>query len=254
MNDSRDSQYRKLVRWYPRAWRERNEDAIVAVLMDEDDAEGRIAPTRSSRFALMATGLYERFIARERLSRLGLGALILSVVFSLWYLGVVAWAPQVSYPGTVGPFSNPSVIVGGMLLIALVLALYSRGRTARFVSLLSVAAIILIGAMSSLHSWLGPSIPAVVIFAGFGLAAASPLRTARDVIRVVGAFVLVLIALFLTDLLRAHRFDFGLSPVLVAQGVGVIASYIAALVLLWPTARTLRRASSTATAQRRGLE
>lgn len=239
MNDSRDSQYRKLVRWYPRAWRDRNEEAIVAVLMDEDDAEGRVAPTRSSRLSLMAAGLHERFIAPERLSHVGLGALVLSVIFSFWYLGVISWAPGVTYPGTFGPFANPSVIVGGMLVVALFLALFSRGRTARFVALLSVPAIIVIGIISSAQSWLGPSVPAVVMFAGLGLAAASPLRSARDAGRVAGAFVLVLVGLFLTDLLRAYHFDFGLSPILVGQGVGVVVTFIGALALLWPTARNL---------------
>ncbi|WP_104170628.1 hypothetical protein [Cryobacterium sp. M23] len=246
MNDTRDSQYRKLVRWYPPAWRERNEEAIVAVLMDEDDAEGRVGPTLSSRLALIAAGLYERFIAPERLSRVGLGALVLSVVFSVWYLGVITWAPSITYSGTFGPFSNPSVIVGGMLVVALILALFSRGRTARFIALLSVPAIILIGILSSVHSWLGPSVPAVVIFAGLSLAASSPLRSASDAGRVAGAFVLVLVGLFLTDLLRAHHFDFGLSPILVVQGVGVVASFIGALALLWPSARNLRRASKPA--------
>lgn len=240
MNDDRAARYRRLVRWYPRAWRDRNEEAIVAVLMDEDDAAGRIAPTRSSRLSLVAAGLHERFIAPERLSRVGLGALVLSVVFSFWYLGVIAWAPGVTYPGTFGPFANPSVVVGGVLVVALVLAFFSRGRTARFVALLSVPAIIVIGIMSSAQSWLGPSVPAVVIFAGLGLAAASPLRSARDAGRVAGAFVLVLVGLFLTDLLRAYHFDFGLSPILVGYGVGVVVTFIGALALLWPTARNLR--------------
>jgi len=84
MKDSRDVQYRKLVRWYPHAWRERNEEAIVSVLMDEDDAAGRIAPSLSNRLALMAAGLHEHLIAPERFSRVGLGALAFSVVFSFW--------------------------------------------------------------------------------------------------------------------------------------------------------------------------
>jgi hypothetical protein len=218
----------------------------VAVLMDEDDAEGRVVPTLSSRLALIAASLYERFIAPERLSRIGLGALVLAVVFSVWYLGVITWAPGITYPGTFGPFSNPSVIVGGMLVVALVLALLSRGKTARFIALLSVPAIILIGILSSVHSWLGPSVPAVVIFAGLSLAAASPLRSASDAGRVAGALVLVLVGSFLTSLLRTYHFDFSLSPIMVAYGVGAVASFVGALALLWPTARNLRRASKPA--------
>jgi hypothetical protein len=231
---------------YPAAWRKKNEEAIVAVLMDEDDAEGRVASTLSSRLALIAAGLYERFIAPERLSRVGLGALFLAVVYSVWYLGVITWAPGITYPGTFGPFSNPSVIVGGMLVVALVLALLSRGRTARFIALLSVPAIILIGILSSVHSWLGPSVPAVVIFAGLSLAAASPLRSASDAGRVAGALVLVLVGSFLISLLRTYHFDFSLSPIMVAYGVGVVASFVGALALLWATARSLRRASKPA--------
>lgn len=246
MNGIRAARYRKLVRWYPSAWRERNEEAIVAVLMDEDDAEGRLAPTWSNRLALMATGLHERFIAPERLSRFGLGALIVAVLFSAWYLGVIAWAPGITYAGTFGPFSNPSVIVGGILVVALVLALFSRGRTARFVALLSVPVMILIGVLSSIHSWLGPGVPAVVIFVGLGLMAASPLRSVGDAWRVVGSFLLVILGIVLTEFVLARRLAFTLDPIGIAEAGGAVVAFLVALALLWPTARNLRTTSKAA--------
>lgn len=36
--------YRQALRWYPRSWRAANADAVVGVLLDVADAEGRAAP------------------------------------------------------------------------------------------------------------------------------------------------------------------------------------------------------------------
>jgi len=246
MNDDRAARYRKLIRWYPSAWRARNGEAVVATLMDTDDAQGRVAPSLSDRRALIAGGLYERLLAPERLSAFGFGALICAVIFSVGYQGVITWAPGIQFEGTIGPFSNPSVIVSGMLVVALILALFTRGKTARFIALVSVAVITSIGLLSSLLLWLGPSLPTVVVFAGLSLLAASPLRSAGDVGRVAAAFVLVIVGIVLVEFVIAGQLPFALSPVGFAELLAAVVAFIGAFALLWPTVRTLRADSALA--------
>ncbi|GAA3867866.1 hypothetical protein GCM10022381_09150 [Leifsonia kafniensis] len=234
------ARYRKLVRWYPANWQKRNGEAIVSVLMDEDDAHGRIAPTLSSSLTVVAAGLYERFIAPERLNRFGLGTQIAAATFSVWYLAVIAWAPGISYAGTVGPFSNPSAIVGVMLGIGLVCALLGRGRTARLIAMLSVPVTILIGILSASYSWLGPGLPAVVIFVGLGIAAGVPLRSASDVGRALGALFLVVLGILLSQIVFARLPVLTSSPAGLGTAAGAVASFAGALALLWPLRPRLR--------------
>lgn len=238
------SRYRTLVRWYPASWRKRNGEAIVSVLMDEDDAHGRVAPTLAGQVSIVAGGLHERFIAPERLNRLGLGAQIAAAAFSVWYLAVIAWAPGISYPGTLGPFSNPMAVVGAMLSIGLVCALLGRGRTARLVAILSVPVTILIGTMSASNSWLGPGLPAVVIFAGLGLMAGLPLRSASDVGRVLCALVLVVLGIQLAQIVLARLPVLTSSPVGMGLAIGALMAFTAAFVLLWPLRPRRTRSTS----------
>lgn len=238
---ARASRYRKLVRWYPSDWRKRNGEALVSVLLDEDDAQGHVAPTLLSSLTVVAAGLHERFIAPERLNRVGLAAQVVAAVFSVWYLAVIAWAPGITSAGTIGPFSNPSAIIGAMLTSGLVCALLGRGRTARLVAMLSVPVTILIGILSASHSWLGPGLPAVVIFAGLGLMAGLQLRSTVDVGRVLGALFLLVLGIYLSQIVLARLPVLTSSAVGVGMAIGAAASLTGALVLLWPLRPRPRR-------------
>ncbi|CAO1649010.1 hypothetical protein NYA9BBAC_00123 [Salinibacterium sp. NYA9b] len=241
MNDERTSRYRKLIRWYPAVWRARNGEAVVATLLDADDAAGRTSPSTADRSALVVGGLYERVIAPERLNRFNLTALIAATVFALWYAAVITWSPGLDFVGTFGPFSNPMVIVSVMLVSAFVLALCGRVKSARLVALFSVASVIVIGVLSATFSWLGPSLLAIAIFAGFGLIAASPLRSKADLVRAGGALFLVAIGFFALAILRLPPLEYVLydwSSYLKIQVAG--AAFVGALILMWPRIRTRR--------------
>ncbi|MEV8252486.1 hypothetical protein AB0O95_00825 [Rhodoglobus sp. NPDC076762] len=242
MNNERRGRYLKLIRWYPASWRARNGDAVVGTLMDADDAAGRSYPGAADRSALVAGALHERFIAPERLGRSNSAALIAAVIFSLWYASVITWSPGLEYPVTLGPFSNPVVLASGMLVVALVLALFSRARAARFVALLSVATILTIGALSATFSWLGPSLLGVVIFAGLGLIVASPLQSRADFVRVGAALFLVAAGLFMMAIFRPMPWgyvQYDLVGYLQLQAAA--ASFASAFVLAWPTRRNFWR-------------
>ena len=75
-----EAQYRSALRWYPRSWRQRNEDVMVGTLLDVADADGREAPTRGelrdlrrSGFAARAEGVLAARI-RDRVAGIALGA------------------------------------------------------------------------------------------------------------------------------------------------------------------------------------
>ena len=40
-----ETSYRRMLRWYPRQWRSRNEDAVTGVLLDQAEHEARTAPS-----------------------------------------------------------------------------------------------------------------------------------------------------------------------------------------------------------------
>ena len=235
MRNDRAARYRSLLRWYPASWRARHGDAVIATLMDADDAEGRSTPSPAERRALIAGGLHERVLARERLSPVGIAALICSVVFSIWYQSTITWSPEISYDGAVGPFANPSIIVSVLSLVALALAVFSRGRSARFVALLSVATVIAIGVLSAALSWLGPSLPTVVIFAGLGLMPSSSWRSARDAVRPTAALCLIILGGLLTEFALSLQNPFE-SAIGAAEVLAAAAALVGALALAWPAA------------------
>jgi hypothetical protein len=173
MSDERAEEYRRMLRWYPAEWRRQNEDAIIGALLDEDDAARRSRPVLANRMSLVAGGLRQRFIAPERRSIANLIVLSAATALSLFYF-TITWAPGSRYAGSIGPFSNPSVITGVLLIAAFVLALCGRGKTARLLAVLGIVAEIAVGALSQTFDWQGPSPYTVVLFAGLGLLAATP--------------------------------------------------------------------------------
>ncbi|ROQ59070.1 hypothetical protein EDF36_2529 [Rathayibacter sp. PhB152] len=158
--------YRRALRWYPAAWRERNGESAVSAYLDRDDAMGVSGPTRSDRAGLARAGMIETFVAAIRRRRLGttlIGALFL---LATWSLTAVALeygerALFVLITGVVNFDSRPST--GPVLIVTTLVALawlsaagvaLFRGRP------LSAAAIALCGLASAgtlgLFWWSGP--------------------------------------------------------------------------------------------------
>ncbi len=53
--------YRKLMRWYPPAWRAAHEEAMLGALLDQADNEHRTTPTRAERASIIRAGIAQRF-------------------------------------------------------------------------------------------------------------------------------------------------------------------------------------------------
>lgn len=52
--------YRRLLRWYPRRWRELNEQVVLAILLDVNDARGGDGPTFAEAWSLRLHGFAHR--------------------------------------------------------------------------------------------------------------------------------------------------------------------------------------------------
>lgn len=74
-----ERRYRRLLRWYPRAWRERNGEVLLAVMLDEAERLGHARPTVGEQCSVIAHGLGARLDTRLAL-RCGYTALVLAAV------------------------------------------------------------------------------------------------------------------------------------------------------------------------------
>ncbi|MCU1420688.1 MAG: hypothetical protein JWN36_339, partial [Microbacteriaceae bacterium] len=164
--DPLSSAYRRLLRWYPSEWRAANEDAMVGILLDVADHAGRTRPTRADAAALMAAGLAKRFGFPPRGQRLRLLPLSFGAALSVFYALFIIWAPATRYTGSIGPFSNPSIITCVLLVLAFLAALLLRGRAAGAIALIAAGVELTIGALSAAYGWQGPGGAAVALFAG----------------------------------------------------------------------------------------
>ncbi|MEO6115167.1 MAG: hypothetical protein ABIP33_02180 [Pseudolysinimonas sp.] len=209
-------EYRKLMRWYPRRWRGENEEAMLGALLDQAEHDRRDHPTEAERSALRREGLAHWFGLPLRGQRLRLVPLIAGAALSVFYSAFIIWSPSTNYPGSIGPFSNPSIITCILLVIALISGLLVRGRVASVLALAAAAAEIAIGLAAAAHPtmgpspWEGPSISTVVLFTGiailsglslgrgWGLAAGSLLVLAGTAAMVLVSFVQAALGQFST--------------------------------------------------------
>lgn len=61
MKSSSERQYERLLRWYPRWWRDTHGRVVLATLLDVDDARGRTGPTPKEAWGLRLDGLRNRW-------------------------------------------------------------------------------------------------------------------------------------------------------------------------------------------------
>lgn len=184
--------YRKLMRWYPAAWRAAHEDVMLGILLEQADNEHRSDPTPSERSSLFWAGMAQRFGLPRRGERLRLAPLSVAAALSIFYATFIIWAPASNYVGSVGPFSNPSIVTCILFVLALFTALLIRGRTASTLVLIAVGVEIAIGVLSSVNQWQGPSWTAVTLFAGLGVLSGSSFRQGWSL--VIGTLLVTTIA------------------------------------------------------------
>lgn len=185
-------EYRKLLRWYPAEWRAANEDAMIGVLLDQADHELRSTPTRAEKTGLFRAGIAQRIGFPQRGRRLRLIPLSAAAALSVFYALFIIWAPNTAYLGSLGPFSNPSVVTCLLFVMALFAGLFLRGKAASTLALTAVGVEIAIGILSSANHWQGPGWTAVALFAGLGILSGTSLREGWSF--VIGALLVTAIA------------------------------------------------------------
>ena len=146
-----EARYRAALRWYPRAWRAENADAIVGTLLDQAEADGRSTPLRGELRNLASSGMSRRFeslapqVVRDRVAAItlaiGFGGALIMFLFGEWapfatrgpFNQWMSLTPgEYSAPSSVGfgPFASVLVIVYGLWIVAFVLVLLRFSRTA----------------------------------------------------------------------------------------------------------------------------
>ena len=98
---SSDVAYRRLLRAYPRCWREANGEALLGVMLDVADAEGRHRPTAREGMAVVRHALrtwvdagadrLRRSGTAASLTSIGAGALVLGTALSVVSFGFGEW-------------------------------------------------------------------------------------------------------------------------------------------------------------------
>jgi hypothetical protein len=187
--------YRRLLRWYPRTWRIRNENAVVGLLVEQSNDNGGRRPTWAERRSLMVNGLGERFLTPETTTRPAIIVYAAAVVYSAWYLSWITWAPGIHYPGTLWPFSNATPIPVAFLLVAFAAALARRIRLARPLAYAAALGELIIWALGAAQGWLGPSLIAALIFSALAVCAGGA-PSVRQLVRFGAATILVLVAVY----------------------------------------------------------
>jgi hypothetical protein len=234
-----EDEYRRLLRWYPKAWRNANEDVVVGTFLETARDHGLSHPTGEDRRSIMLAGLRQRAIGTGERSLVATIALAAGVVFMVFYSGAVSWDPAHSFTGYVGPFTNLSFIVGLLLTIALILSLRRVTAAARMVSLLAIITSIVVGLLAWGFGWLGPSAPAVVLFAAFGVCGLSRSnRISRGLLLAAASLCAVFAAICLEDMVLQSTF--ALSPWWQEETLLAALGVLAATLLAWPWRRRTR--------------
>ncbi len=92
---SLEQRYRRLLRWYPRTWREENGDVLIGTALDAAEAEGRRRPRASEAWTLRLSGLGQRLDSRTALV-FALSALALSLLSTVSLLVMNHGSPLIA--------------------------------------------------------------------------------------------------------------------------------------------------------------
>ena len=144
MTAPNESAFRALVRWYPRAWRERNEEIVLGTMLDDAEARGIETPDASLRRTAITEGLGSRLDRRAGIVTASLSVALAVAGIPLMLLGV----------GTVWLVPGFG-ICPLLLLIAIVAALRTRGMISAGEALTGIALAVPATALSALAalSW-----------------------------------------------------------------------------------------------------
>lgn len=150
-----DERFRRLLRWYPRAWRDQNGDILLGTMLDDAERTGRSSPSVLTRLSAFSHGVGTRFNTRLALS-MGLSALVVAGVCG----GITNWAihPLAMHGAAwVLPFLTialgPSFVAVCAVALARQRGLVSEPRTVTLVLLTLIA--LLLAALAQVSWGLG---------------------------------------------------------------------------------------------------
>lgn len=266
MSDALERSYRRWTRWYPASWRAANAEAMLGVLLDAAEGDGRGLSGRE-KAGMLANGLAARvesvLPARLR-DMVASGAMAAAGAFGIAILLIHEWSPlsgtplarrgwgwdlgYLRVPPSIhlhfGPFITPFVLVGGLWIVALALALCGLEISARVVAAaagLVALALFVIMRAGGVY-WIG--LDALSCAFAVALSALAVIGTAarpRRFALLVGAWALAFAAAYLYSA-TASRYDWldGHEPITmfwigpanaVALSMWLDAALLAALVL-----------------------
>ncbi len=229
---AQEERFRRLLRWYPRSWRDRNGAVVLASMLDEAERQGRTAPRTAERLSAVVNGLGTRLDGR-----LALWCALVALAVAAAAGAAMVWA---NYPlaaagmGWVLPVLtvavSPSLVAVGAVAWARQRALLSEPRALVLVALSLPAFVLALLAQLSYGMAFAAAnrdVPAT------GLATAWPwLFGAACVLGAIAA------ALFIDALLRRARLHPTASVTLAVVAGGMIAPTIG-LSLLTPYASAI---------------
>ena len=211
-----ERRYRRVLRWYPRDWREQNGEVLISTLLDVADGEGRDAPGRGELVSLASAGLAARvgaflpWYVRDAVSTVALGGgAVLAAVFLM-----VSWLPWSDPRGvlatgfvTFGPFVNPGVLVYPLWAVAIACGLLGKVRALRVVMLAAcIAPLLLLLAIRVLdQSWLGPSATTLIFFSVYALLVL--IGNPRRPIEIAGTATVTLVGALLVQVINRMPMD-----------------------------------------------
>jgi len=148
MSAALEQQYRQVLRWYPKRWRERNADAAIGTLLELAHEDGRSAPANGELRNLRLSGLgaragiFERAIpaaVRDRVSAIALGTGLAISAWGILFSIVSAALLHGGIPGvdfqywgrpsdivTFGPFASLDIILYALWVAAFGAALLGK--------------------------------------------------------------------------------------------------------------------------------
>lgn len=136
-----EADYRRLLRWYPKPWRQAHGDALIGTLMDEADAKDRflVEPGEWRSFAAAGiTARLDRIVMRNVRDTAAAIALALGLATSIPQFVYASWQPSWSdAPRSFGPFFNASPVLTVLWVIAAVAALAGKWWVGRVTLVLS---------------------------------------------------------------------------------------------------------------------
>ncbi len=223
----RSEQYSRLLRWYPRKWRERNGEVLLSTMLEQAEESGQTAPSASEHATAAVYGLGSRLGTRFalRCAVLALGLAVVAGLLTTWGLGLFAEAGAGWVLPVLAGGACPLLVSIGVLALLRERGVISEPRALALVPLVTVA--LALAVLSSI-SWAAG-------FAAADAGMAMPAFAAAWSWLVVAAWAIgaVAIAVLLDGLLRKTRLPRWLVLVL-SLVAGVIAAPIVGISLVSP--------------------